>query len=176
MTGRQVCSSFLGELQPCPAIFLSADFLHRMRDYMPPSHRAFHSEEICGALPRPNALSSGNGQLPRPITSVWRAWQPYDLPPGLRTKYLITAPSKAKARRTSHLPRPPRPSRRGAPGSAVMSFLKSGQGQDAGGPAPPKRLRDRLLSGNETQQFRGLSLSSSCWTRADLENGLFCLE
>ena len=48
MTGRQVCSSFHGELQPCPAIFLSADFLHRMRDYMPPSHRAF-VEEIRGA-------------------------------------------------------------------------------------------------------------------------------
>ncbi|XP_069429110.1 indoleamine 2,3-dioxygenase 2 isoform X4 [Ovis canadensis] len=105
----------------------SADFLHRMRDYMPPSHRAF-IEEICGAPSlRTHVLSSGNGQLLTAYNQCVEslaALRTYHL--ALVTKYLITAPSKAKARRTSHLPRPPQAlEERGTGGSAVMSFLKS---------------------------------------------------
>ena len=106
MTGRQVCSSFHGELQPCPAIFLSADFLHRMRAHV---------------------LSSGNGQLLTAYNQCVEslaALRTYHL--ALVTKYLTTAASKAKARRTSHLPRPPQAlEERGTGGSAVVSFLKS---------------------------------------------------
>ncbi|XP_042097192.1 indoleamine 2,3-dioxygenase 2 isoform X4 [Ovis aries] len=105
----------------------SADFLHRMRDYMPPSHRAF-VEEICRAPSlRTHVLSSGNGQLLTAYNQCVEslaALRTYHL--ALVTKYLITAPSKAKARRTSHLPRPPQAlEERGTGGSAVVSFLKS---------------------------------------------------
>nr|XP_020731955.1 indoleamine 2,3-dioxygenase 2 isoform X3 [Odocoileus virginianus texanus] len=105
----------------------SADFLHRMRDYMPPSHRAF-IEEICVAPSvRAHILSSGNGQLLTAFNQCVEslaALRTYHL--ALVTKYLITAASKAKAQGTSHLPRPPRaPEASGTGGTAIMSFLKS---------------------------------------------------
>ncbi|XP_077008681.1 indoleamine 2,3-dioxygenase 2 isoform X3 [Tamandua tetradactyla] len=106
---------------------LSADFLNRMRDYMPPSHKAF-IEEICSAPSlREYVLSSGNCQLLTAYNQCVEALaelRSYHL--NVVTKYLITAAAKAKSRGPSHLPRPPQAlEEKGTGGTAVLSFLKS---------------------------------------------------
>ncbi|KAB0373609.1 hypothetical protein FD755_015268 [Muntiacus reevesi] len=105
----------------------SAEFLHRMRDYMPPSHRAFVEEIRVAPSVRAHVLSSGSGQLLTAYNQCVEslaALRTHHL--ALVTKYLITAASKAKARGTSPLPRPPRAlEARGTGGTAVVSFLKS---------------------------------------------------
>ncbi|XP_058381385.1 indoleamine 2,3-dioxygenase 2 [Diceros bicornis minor] len=105
----------------------SADFLHSMRDYMPPSHKAF-IEEIRSAPPlRDYVLSSGNSQLLtayNQCTEVLAELRSYHIT--IVAKYLITAAAKAKSRRPSHLPGPPQASeQRGTGGTSVLRFLKS---------------------------------------------------
>lgn len=72
-------------------------------------------------------MSSGNSQLLTAYNQCVEslaALRTYHL--ALVTKYLITAASRAKAQRTSHLPRPPQAlEERGTGGTAVVSFLKS---------------------------------------------------
>ncbi|XP_054937115.1 indoleamine 2,3-dioxygenase 2 [Physeter macrocephalus] len=106
----------------------SADFLHRMRDYMPPAHRAFIEEIHCAPSLRDHILSSGNSQLLtayNQCVEALAALRSYHL--AMVTKYLITAAPKAKVRRTtSHLPGPPQAlEERGTGGTAVLRFLKS---------------------------------------------------
>ncbi|KAB0393376.1 Indoleamine 2,3-dioxygenase 2, partial [Eschrichtius robustus] len=105
----------------------SADFLHRMRDYMPPSHRAFIEEIHSAPSLRDHILSSGNSQLltaHNQCVEALAALRSYHL--AMVTKYLITAAPKAKGRRTSHLPGPPQAlEERGTGGTAVVRFLKS---------------------------------------------------
>ncbi|XP_036106506.1 indoleamine 2,3-dioxygenase 2 [Molossus molossus] len=105
----------------------SGDFLLKMRDYMPPSHKAFIEEIQSAPSLRHHVLSSGNGQLLSAYNQCVEALA------GLRsyhitmvTKYLITAAAKAKGRKTSHLPEPPQALEdRGTGGTPVLSFLKS---------------------------------------------------
>ena len=85
-------------------------------------------EEICVAPSlRTHIMSSGNSQLLTAYNQCVEslaALRTYHL--ALVTKYLITAASRAKAQRTSHLPRPPQAlEERGTGGTAVVSFLKS---------------------------------------------------
>lgn len=105
----------------------SADFLHRMRDYMPPSHKAFIEEIHLAPSLRDHVLSSGDGQLLtayNQCVEALAALRSYHIT--MVTKYLITAASRAKGRRTSHLPGPPRSlEERGTGGTAVLRFLKS---------------------------------------------------
>ncbi|XP_036694456.1 indoleamine 2,3-dioxygenase 2 isoform X4 [Balaenoptera musculus] len=105
----------------------SADFLHRMRDYMPPSHRAFIEEIHSAPSLRDHILSSGNSELltaHNQCVEALAALRSYHL--AMVTKYLITAAPKAKGRRTSHLPGPPQALEdRGTGGTAVVRFLKS---------------------------------------------------
>ncbi|XP_032474469.1 indoleamine 2,3-dioxygenase 2 isoform X2 [Phocoena sinus] len=105
----------------------SADFLHRMRDYMPPSHRAFIEEIHSAPSLRDHILSSGNSQLLtayNQCVEALAALRSYHL--AMVTKYLITAAPKAKGRKTSHLPGPPQAlEERGTGGTAVVRFLKS---------------------------------------------------
>ncbi|XP_007933258.1 indoleamine 2,3-dioxygenase 2 [Orycteropus afer afer] len=105
----------------------SADFLHRMRDYMPPSHKAFIEEMRSAPSLRKYILSSGNGQLLAAYNQCMEALaelRSYHIT--MVTKYLITAAAKAKVRRQTHLPGPPKAlEERGTGGTAVLSFLKS---------------------------------------------------
>ncbi|XP_029082049.1 indoleamine 2,3-dioxygenase 2 isoform X1 [Monodon monoceros] len=105
----------------------STDFLHRMRDYMPPSHRAFIEEIHSAPSLRDHILSSGNSQLLtayNQCVEALAALRSYHL--AMVTKYLITAAPKAKGRKTSHLPEPPQAlEERGTGGTAVVRFLKS---------------------------------------------------
>ncbi|XP_012512601.1 PREDICTED: indoleamine 2,3-dioxygenase 2 [Propithecus coquereli] len=105
----------------------SADFLHRMRDYMPPSHKAF-VEEIRSAPPlREYILSSRRGHLLTAYNQCLEALadlRSYHIT--MVTKYLITAAAKAKSRKLNPLPGPPRALEdRGTGGTAVLRFLKS---------------------------------------------------
>ncbi|XP_004707723.1 indoleamine 2,3-dioxygenase 2 isoform X1 [Echinops telfairi] len=105
----------------------SADFLHRMRDYMPPYHKAFLEEIHSAPSLREYILSSGNSQLCTAYNQCVEALaklRSYHV--AVVTKYLISATAKAKVRRKSHLPGPPRALEdRGTGGTAVLSFLKS---------------------------------------------------
>nr|XP_019597696.1 PREDICTED: indoleamine 2,3-dioxygenase 2 isoform X2 [Rhinolophus sinicus] len=105
----------------------SADFLLRMRDYMPPSHKAFIEEIQSAPSLRDHILSSGNGQLLKAYNQCVEALaelRSYHIT--VVTKYVITAAAKAKSRRSSQLPEPPQAlEERGTGGTAVLSFLKS---------------------------------------------------
>lgn len=105
----------------------SADFLLRMRDYMPPSHKAFIEEIQSAPSLRNHILSSGNGQLLKAYNQCVEALaelRSYHIT--VVTKYVITAAAKAKSRRSSQLPEPPQAlEERGTGGTAVLSFLKS---------------------------------------------------
>ncbi|XP_069341104.1 indoleamine 2,3-dioxygenase 2 isoform X1 [Eulemur rufifrons] len=105
----------------------SADFLHSMRDYMPPSHKAF-VEEIRSAPPlREHVLSSAHGHLRTAYNQCLQALadlRSYHL--NMVTKYLITAAAKAKSGKLNALPGPPQALEdRGTGGTAVLRFLKS---------------------------------------------------
>ncbi|XP_019504835.1 PREDICTED: indoleamine 2,3-dioxygenase 2 [Hipposideros armiger] len=105
----------------------SANFLLRMRDYMPPSHKAFIEEIQSAPSLRDHILSSGNGPLLAAYNQCVEALaelRSYHIT--VVTKYLITAAAKAKGRRPSHLPAPPQAlEERGTGGTAVLSFLKN---------------------------------------------------
>ncbi|XP_025133922.3 indoleamine 2,3-dioxygenase 2 isoform X7 [Bubalus bubalis] len=111
--------------------------LGQMHDYVDPDifyaviriflSGAFVEEIRLAPSLRTHVLSSGNRQLLTAYNQCVEslaALRTYHL--ALVTKYLITAASKAKAQRTSHLPRPPQAlEERGTGGTAVVSFLKS---------------------------------------------------
>ncbi|EQB78675.1 hypothetical protein CB1_001095013 [Camelus ferus] len=105
----------------------SADFLHKMRDYMPPSHKAFIEEIHSAPSLRDHILSSGNGQLLAAYNQCVEALvalRSYHI--AMVTKYLITAAARAKGRRPSQLPGPPWAlEERGTGGTVVLRFLKS---------------------------------------------------
>ncbi|NWZ92228.1 I23O2 dioxygenase, partial [Nesospiza acunhae] len=110
-----------------------AAFLHRMREYMPPPHRAF-VEQIRGAVsPRDLVLSSGNPRLRAAFNrcvSALAELRSYHIT--VVTKYIAVAAAKAKARQAE--PSGAGPAVRKAPsaledmgtgGSHIFSFLKS---------------------------------------------------
>lgn len=105
----------------------NADFLHRMRDYMPPSHKAFIEEIHSAPSLRDHVLSSGNDQLLtayNQCTEALAELRSYHLT--IVAKYLITAAAKAKDKRPSHPPGPPQAlEQRGTGGTSVLRFLKS---------------------------------------------------
>ncbi|XP_008049828.1 indoleamine 2,3-dioxygenase 2 [Carlito syrichta] len=105
----------------------SADFLYRMRDYMPPSHKAFIEEIRATPSLRNHVLSSGHGRLLTAYNQCLEALaelRSYHIT--VVTKYLITAAAKAKSGKLNHLPGPPQALEdRGTGGTAVMSFLKN---------------------------------------------------
>ncbi|XP_072874143.1 indoleamine 2,3-dioxygenase 2 [Chlorocebus sabaeus] len=105
----------------------SADFLYRMRDYMPPSHKAFIEDIHSAPSLRDYVLSSGQDHLLTAYNQCVQALvdlRSYHIT--MVTRYLITAAAKAKRGKPNHLPGPPRALEdRGTGGTAVMSFLKS---------------------------------------------------
>ncbi|XP_032185101.1 indoleamine 2,3-dioxygenase 2 isoform X1 [Mustela erminea] len=105
----------------------SADFLHRMREYMPPSHKAFIEEIHSSPSLRDHILSSANVQLRTAYNQCVEALaDPRSYHIAVVTKYLITAATKAKGRRPNRLPGPSQAlEERGTGGTIVLSFLKS---------------------------------------------------
>eukprot|EP00074_Homo_sapiens_P048740 NP_919270.2 indoleamine 2,3-dioxygenase 2 [Homo sapiens] len=105
----------------------SGDFLYRMRDYMPPSHKAFIEDIHSAPSLRDYILSSGQDHLLTAYNQCVQALaelRSYHIT--MVTKYLITAAAKAKHGKPNHLPGPPQALKdRGTGGTAVMSFLKS---------------------------------------------------
>ncbi|NXA71477.1 I23O2 dioxygenase, partial [Thryothorus ludovicianus] len=111
----------------------TAAFLHRMRHYMPPAHRAF-VEEIQGASLRQHVLSSGDERLRAAFNrcvSALAAFRSYHIT--IVTKYIASAAARAKARRAepgaragSSAGKPPAAlETQGTGGSHIFSFLKS---------------------------------------------------
>uniref|UniRef100_A0A2K6SNV7 Indoleamine 2,3-dioxygenase 2 n=2 Tax=Saimiri boliviensis boliviensis TaxID=39432 RepID=A0A2K6SNV7_SAIBB len=105
----------------------SADFLYRMRDYMPPSHKAFIEDIHSAPSLRDYILSSGQENLLTAYNQCVQALaelRSYHIT--IVTKYIITAAAKGKCGKPNHLPGPPQALEdRGTGGTAVMSFLKS---------------------------------------------------
>ncbi|XP_032144018.1 indoleamine 2,3-dioxygenase 2 isoform X2 [Sapajus apella] len=105
----------------------SADFLYRMRDYMPPSHKAFVEDIHSAPSLRDYILSSGQEYLLTAYNQCLQALaelRSYHIT--IVTKYIITAAAKGKCGKPNHLPGPPQALEdRGTGGTAVMSFLKS---------------------------------------------------
>ncbi|NXF21999.1 I23O2 dioxygenase, partial [Rhodinocichla rosea] len=111
-----------------------AAFLRRMREYMPPSHRAF-VERIRGAVsPRRLVLSSGDARLRAAFNrcvSALAELRSYHIT--VVTKYIAVAAAKAKARRAEPSARagpaagkaPSALEDKGTGGSHIFSFLKS---------------------------------------------------
>uniref|UniRef100_A0A8C2URJ3 Indoleamine 2,3-dioxygenase 2 n=1 Tax=Chinchilla lanigera TaxID=34839 RepID=A0A8C2URJ3_CHILA len=125
----------------------SADFLYRMRDYMPPSHKAFLEEIHSAPSLRDYVLAPGHARCLEAYNLCLEALvelRSYHIT--IVTKYLITAAAKARSRRPSHLPEPPQAlENRGTGGSAVLSFLKS--------------VRDRTLEAILHPQGQGATFS-----------------
>ncbi|KAK2498019.1 hypothetical protein MC885_007213 [Smutsia gigantea] len=106
----------------------SAEFLNRMRDYMPPSHKAFIEEiHLAPSLRDHHILASGNGQFLAAYNQCLEALaelRSYHLT--VMTKYIVIAAAKAKGKRPSHLPGPLQALEgMGTGGTVVLSFLKS---------------------------------------------------
>ncbi|KAL4664073.1 hypothetical protein H8957_013398 [Semnopithecus entellus] len=105
----------------------SADFLYRMRDYMPPSHKAFIEDIHSSPSLRDYVLSSGQDHLLTAYNQCVQALvdlRSYHIT--MVTRYLIIAAAKTKRRKPNHLPGPPQALEdRGTGGTTVMSFLKS---------------------------------------------------
>ncbi|XP_015361684.1 indoleamine 2,3-dioxygenase 2 isoform X1 [Marmota marmota marmota] len=105
----------------------SADFLYRMRDYMPPSHKAFIKEIHSAPSLRDFILSSGHGHCLTAYNQCLEALaelRSYHIT--VVTRYLVTAAARARSRRLDHLPGPPQALEdRGTGGTAILSFLKN---------------------------------------------------
>ncbi|NXY36333.1 I23O2 dioxygenase, partial [Pomatorhinus ruficollis] len=112
----------------------TAAFLHRMRDYMPPPHRAF-VERIRGAVSlRQHVLASGDPRLRLAFNrcvSALTDFRSYHIT--IVTKYIATAAAKARARRAEPGARagpsagkaPSALEDKGTGGSHIFTFLKS---------------------------------------------------
>ncbi|XP_010615443.1 indoleamine 2,3-dioxygenase 2 isoform X1 [Fukomys damarensis] len=87
----------------------SADFLYRMRDYMPPSHKAFIEEIHSGPSLRDHVRAPGHARCLQAYNLCLEALvelRSYHIT--MVTKYLITAAARARSRGPSHLPGGPR--------------------------------------------------------------------
>ncbi|XP_050002698.1 indoleamine 2,3-dioxygenase 2 isoform X2 [Alexandromys fortis] len=127
----QAFDEFLG-IQHCKG----SDFLHRMRDYMPPSHKAFlddlHSapslrDYVLTSAPslRDYVLTSGAGCCLMAYNQCVEALaqlRSYHI--NVVARYIISAASRARSKMPSH-PSPHALEDRGTGGTAVLSFLKS---------------------------------------------------
>uniref|UniRef100_A0A8B9P1C1 Indoleamine 2,3-dioxygenase 2 n=1 Tax=Apteryx owenii TaxID=8824 RepID=A0A8B9P1C1_APTOW len=112
----------------------AAAFLHRMRDYMPPPHRAFVEEIQRAPSLRQHVLSSGNGKLCAAFNQCVSALTDFRTHHiAIVTKYITTAAAKAKAGRGEPAdgagPPPGKPpsllEAKGTGGSHIFRFLKS---------------------------------------------------
>ncbi|XP_074143419.1 indoleamine 2,3-dioxygenase 2 isoform X2 [Sminthopsis crassicaudata] len=105
----------------------STAFLHRMREYMPPSHRAFIEEIHSAPSLREYILSSGSYLLRETYNQCVMALaelRSYHI--NIVAKYVLTGATKAKDGGLSSLPGPPQAlEERGTGGTAVFNFLKS---------------------------------------------------
>nr|XP_030145611.3 indoleamine 2,3-dioxygenase 2 isoform X2 [Taeniopygia guttata] len=104
----------------------SAAFLRRMREYMPPAHRAF-VEHIQGSVSlRQLVLSSGDARLRVAFNRCVLAladFRSYHIT--IVTKYISAAAARAKARLASAGKPPSALETKGTGGSHIFSFLKS---------------------------------------------------
>ncbi|XP_031947745.1 indoleamine 2,3-dioxygenase 2-like isoform X2 [Corvus kubaryi] len=112
----------------------SAAFLHRMRDYMPPPHRAFVEEIQRAVSLKQHVLSSGDARLRAAFNrcvSALTDFRSYHIT--IVTKYITIAAAKAKAGRAEPNSRagpsggkpPSALEAKGTGGSHIFSFLKS---------------------------------------------------
>ncbi|XP_068891794.1 indoleamine 2,3-dioxygenase 2-like isoform X1 [Aphelocoma coerulescens] len=112
----------------------SAAFLHRMRDYMPPPHRAFVEEIQRAVSLKQHVLSSGDSRLRAAFNrcvSALTDFRSYHIT--IVTKYITIAAAKAKAGRAEPSSRagpsggnpPSALEAKGTGGSHIFSFLKS---------------------------------------------------
>ncbi|XP_005233584.1 indoleamine 2,3-dioxygenase 2 isoform X1 [Falco peregrinus] len=112
----------------------STTFLHRMRDYMPPPHRAFVEEIRRAPSLKQHVLSSGDTQLRAAFNqciSELADFRSYHIT--IVTKYITVAAAKAKARQAELCDRvgpsagklPSALEAKGTGGSHIFSFLKS---------------------------------------------------
>ncbi|XP_059586629.1 indoleamine 2,3-dioxygenase 2 isoform X1 [Alligator mississippiensis] len=104
----------------------SSAFLRRMRDYMPPCHRAF--VEAIQAFPplRDLVLSSGNEVLCcayNGCVTALAAFRTHHI--AVATRYVVTAAAKTSRGSLPRLASPSGPEQRGTGGSPVLRFLKS---------------------------------------------------
>ncbi|KAI1230033.1 hypothetical protein IHE44_0010419, partial [Lamprotornis superbus] len=112
----------------------TAAFLHRMRDYMPPAHRAF-VQELRGAVSvRQSVLAAGNARLRAAFNRCVCALTDFRSQHiAIVTKYIAIAATKARARRAEpsasagpSAGKPPAAlEAKGTGGSHIFSFLKS---------------------------------------------------
>nr|XP_006113314.1 indoleamine 2,3-dioxygenase 2 isoform X2 [Pelodiscus sinensis] len=120
----------------------STAFLHRMRGYMPPRHRAFIEEIQSAPSLKQHVLSSGNEKLRSAYNrcvSALTDLRTYHVT--IVTKYIITAAANAKARKgtlshgagTLQMNPPSSLEGRGTGGSGILSFLKSVRGTTRAG-------------------------------------------
>ncbi|NWX57797.1 I23O2 dioxygenase, partial [Promerops cafer] len=112
----------------------TAAFLHRMREYMPPPHRAFVEEIRRAVSLKQLVLASGDARLRAAFNrcvSALAAFRSYHI--AIVTKYIATAAAKARARRAEpgagagpSAGQPPSAlEAKGTGGSHIFSFLKS---------------------------------------------------
>uniref|UniRef100_A0A8C0B6S2 I23O2 dioxygenase n=1 Tax=Buteo japonicus TaxID=224669 RepID=A0A8C0B6S2_9AVES len=121
-----------------PSAVVPADhataFLHRMRDYMPPPHRAFVEEIRCAPSLKQHVLSSGDARLCTAFNrcvSALADFRSYHIT--IVTKYITVAAAKAKAGQADPGdragPSAVKPlsalEAKGTGGSHIFSFLKS---------------------------------------------------
>ncbi|KAH0507239.1 Indoleamine 2,3-dioxygenase 2 [Microtus ochrogaster] len=117
----QAFDEFLG-IQHCKG---GVDFLHRMRDYMPPSHKAFLEDLHSAPSLRDYVLTSGAGcclMAYNQCVEVLAQLRSYHI--NVVARYIISAASRARSKMPSH-PLPHALEDRGTGGTAVLSFLKS---------------------------------------------------
>ncbi|XP_005362493.1 indoleamine 2,3-dioxygenase 2 [Microtus ochrogaster] len=117
----QAFDEFLG-IQHCKG---GVDFLHRMRDYMPPSHKAFLEDLHSAPSLRDYVLTSGAGCCLMAYNQCVEALaqlRSYHI--NVVARYIISAASRARSKMPSH-PLPHALEDRGTGGTAVLSFLKS---------------------------------------------------
>ncbi|KAL1772998.1 indoleamine 2,3-dioxygenase 2 [Sigmodon hispidus] len=117
----QAFDEFLG-IRHCKE---SVGFLHRMRDYMPPSHKAFLEDLHSAPSLRNYVLTSGAecclmayNQCVEALTEL----RSYHI--NMVARYIISAAVKARSRMLNHLS-PHALEDRGTGGTEVLSFLKS---------------------------------------------------
>ncbi|XP_055449420.1 indoleamine 2,3-dioxygenase 2 isoform X4 [Psammomys obesus] len=103
----------------------SVGFLHRMRDYMPPSHKAFLEDLHSAPSLRDYVLASGDGcclTAYNQCVDALAELRSYHI--NVVARYVISAAAKARRRMPSHFS-PHALEDRGTGGTAMLSFLKS---------------------------------------------------